>query len=127
MAKKDDTTIKKKAGRPRIEIDKNIFENLCAIQCTLTEVAGVLGCSEDTILRYCHKEYGMTFADVFKIKSVHGKVSLRRNMFKMAETNVSMAIWLSKQYLGMKDVVETESKTDNRIEIVWEEAPTDED
>lgn len=35
--------------------------------------------------------------------SADGKISLRRTQFRMAETNVSMAIWLGKQILGQKD------------------------
>ena len=41
-------------GRPKKEIDKKIFENLCGLQCTLEEIAGVFDCSaerrrEDTV------------------------------------------------------------------------------
>lgn len=32
-------------GRPQKEIDKKIFENLCGLQCTLEEIAGVFDCS----------------------------------------------------------------------------------
>lgn len=45
----------------------------------------------------------MSFAEAFKTWSADGKISLRRNQFRMAEHNVSMAIWLGKQYLGQKD------------------------
>lgn len=117
----------KRGRKLKNEINKDIFENLCGIQCTLVDIADAFGCSEDTIERWCKKEYGMLFSEIYSHKSVAGRISLRRNMFKMAESNVTMAIWLSKQHLGMKDVVETESKVDNKIEIVWEDAPTDED
>ena len=30
-------------GRPQKEIDKKIFENLCGLQCTLEEIAKVMG------------------------------------------------------------------------------------
>ena len=36
-------------GRPRIEIDWAEFDRLCAVQCTLAELAAHLGVSEDTI------------------------------------------------------------------------------
>lgn len=97
-----------KAGRPRIEVDKAKFEKLCGIQCTLEEIASVLDCSEDTIQRWCMREYHENFAVVHKKFSGVGKMSLRRAQFKMAEKSASMAIWLGKQYLGQKDVVETE-------------------
>lgn len=39
-----------------------------------------------------------------------GKASLRRTQFKLAETNVAMAIWLGKQLLGQRDVTELHGK-----------------
>ena len=93
-----------KMGRPTIEIDREQFQKLCSIQCTLSEIAGWYRCSEDTVERWCKRELGMTFAEAFKIWSADGKMSLRRIQFRMAETNPSMAIWLGKQYLGQKDV-----------------------
>lgn len=102
--------MKKKKGRPRIEIDKPTFEKLCHMQSTLEEIAGFFECSEDTIERFCKREYGLLFSEVWKQKSAVGKISLRRHMFQQAEKNPTMAIWLSKQYLGMTDKIETENK-----------------
>jgi transposase len=90
-------------ARPRIEIDKKAFENLCALQCTLVEISAFFECSEDTIERWCKREYKEGFAETYKKKSAKGKMSLRRSQFKLAETNTSMAIWLGKQILGQKD------------------------
>lgn len=90
-------------ARPRKEINQEQFENLCFIQCTLDEVAGWFKCSEDTIERWCKREYGLRFADAFKRFSQGGKISLRRSQFKLAEKNAAMAIFLGKQYLGQKD------------------------
>lgn len=93
-------------ARPRIEIDKEQFKKLCAIQCTLAEIASWFKCSEDTLERWCKREFDMSFADTYKIWSADGKISLRRTQFRMAETNVAMAIWLGKQYLGQTEKVE---------------------
>lgn len=93
-------------ARPRIEIDQKQFEQLCSIQCTLNEIAGFFNCSTDTIERWCEREYGESFADIYGKKRGIGKISLRRSQFRMAETNATMAIWLGKQYLGQRDVVE---------------------
>ena len=99
-------------GRPRKEIDNKIFENLCGLQCTLEEIAGVFDCSADTIERWCKREYGETFADVYKKHSAKGKMSLRRIQFKLAEKSAAMAIFLGKNYLGQKDnIIETDEQT----------------
>lgn len=99
-------------ARPRLEIDAEQFKGLCAIQCTLNEIANWFKCSEDTIERFCRREFDMSFADAYKTYSVGGKISLRRIQFRMAETNASMAIWLGKQYLGQKDQQEISLATD---------------
>lgn len=96
-------------GRPRKNIDKEQFEKLCFIQCTLEEIAGWFRCSEDTIQNWCKRTYAdgngkpMTFSVVHKKFSAHGKISLRRAQFKLAEKSAAMAIFLGKQYLGQKD------------------------
>ena len=90
-------------ARPQIEIDKNNFESLCNLQCTLTEIAGFFKCSIDTIERWCERTYNESFADTYKKYSQNGKISLRRYQYKMAEHNSSMAIWLGKQWLNQTD------------------------
>lgn len=107
-------------ARPRIEIDENIFKGLCGIFCTLEEIASVFNCSADTVERWCKREYKMSFAEVYKKECSKGKISLRRTQFDMAKHSVPMAIWLGKQYLGQKEVIEQvgdESSTEILNEI----------
>lgn len=91
-------------ARPRKEIDREQFEKLCALQCTLEEIAGWFRCSADTIERWCIREVKLSFADAYKKYSQDGKISLRRHQFKIAEKSAVMAIFLGKQYLGQRDV-----------------------
>lgn len=91
-------------ARPQTEINKEHFENLCNLQCTLNEIAGFFKCSPDTIENWCKRTYQIGFSDTYKKYSQNGKISLRRHQFKLAEKNASMAIWLGKQYLGQTDV-----------------------
>ena len=93
-------------GRPPIQIDQKMFENLCAIQCTEEEIAGVFECSIDTVNNWCKQTFGETFSDTYKIYSQKGKASLRRTQFKLAEKNPGMAIFLGKNWLGQTDKVE---------------------
>jgi len=95
-----------RTGRPKVPIDEEQFKGLCRIQCTLTEIADWFKCSEDTIERWCKRTYKLTFAEAYKIHAAPGRISLRRTQFKMAEHSVPMAIWLGKQYLGQKEVIE---------------------
>lgn len=97
-----------KMGRPPIQIDSGDFQKLCGMQCTLTEIAGFFSCSEDTVERWCKREYKVTFAEAFKKYSAGGKISLRRAQFELAKHSAAMAIWLGRNYLGQRDHFELE-------------------
>lgn len=108
-----------KRGRPRLEIDQTEFEKLCGLQCTLIEIAGWFNCSEDTIERWAKRTYSVNFADAHKKLSSGGKISLRREMFRVALTgNVGMLIWLSKQHLGMSEKVEQKQEVAAKVEAI---------
>ena len=96
----------KKVGRPKTEIDKATFEKLCSIQCTLEEIAGFFDCCDDTINNWCKETYNDNFSGVYKTKSAKGRISLRRSQFALAEKNPSLSIWLGKQYLGQREIIE---------------------
>ena len=107
-------------GRPQKEIDQNLFEKLCGLQCTLAEIAGMFDCSEDTIERWCKRTYDEGFAETYKKHSAAGKLSLRRAQFRLAEKSAAMAIFLGKNYLGQSDhvVIEDRSALDKLDEIL---------
>ncbi|MBR1661595.1 MAG: hypothetical protein IJ694_04905 [Acidaminococcaceae bacterium] len=96
-------------GRPRKDIDREQFEKLCMIQCTLEEIAGWFHCSQQTIRNWAKETYKdengkpMNFLRVYKKYSSPGKISLRRIQFRLAEKSATMAIFLGKQYLGQTD------------------------
>lgn len=117
---------KKKVGRPLTDIKKEEFEKLCEIQCTLEEIAGWFRCSEDTIRRFCKREYKEEFCEVHKRHSAQGKISLRRTQFRLAQNNPGMAIFLGKNYLGQTDKQETTIQDANiSFEIIPASAPTE--
>ena len=84
-------------GRPKAKIDQKILGNLAHIGCTIEECGSVLGVSARTLQR--------NFADIIDMNREKGKASLRKKMFEKAinKDNTHMQIWLSKNYLGMKD------------------------
>jgi hypothetical protein len=111
MAKK---TIKKKKigrppgsiGRPKIDIDWKMVNNLAGIMCTQEEIAGVLQVSIETLSRKSKKEHRMPFVDYLKKHQSNGKASLRRKQFEAAlKGNITMLIWLGKQYLDQSDTL----------------------
>ncbi len=91
-------------GRPRVEINQELFERLCGIQCTRDEICEFMQVSSDALDRWCKDTYeGKTFSEVFELKRVSGKLSLRRTLFQQAQTTPSVAIFLAKNWLGMAD------------------------
>ena len=104
-----------KMGRPRKEIDKDMFERFCGMFCTKEEIAGFFKCSEDTIENWCKKTYKKTFSAVYKIYTANGKMSLRRMQFKLAEKSPAMAIFLGKNMLGQTDYVKTDVQVEGKL------------
>ena len=84
-------------GRPKKEVDVKILGNLASIGCTIEECASVMGVSARTLRR--------NYAEIIDQNREKGKASLRKKMFDKAikKDNTHMQIWLSKNYLGMKD------------------------
>lgn len=99
-------------GRPQINLDRTQFENLCFMQCTLEEIAGFFRVNEKTVMRWCKREYGESFGNVYKRASAGGKTSLRREQWKAAKKgNTTMLIWLGKQWLGQTERIEQKTET----------------
>lgn len=97
---------KKSTGRPRKEINRKHFENLCGIQCSQEEICQFFEVTDKTLNSWCKREYGKGFSEVFKAKRGIGKISLRRTQWKLAEKSPAMAIFLGKNYLGQTDKIE---------------------
>ena len=95
----------------KIEIDWPTVDKLCQLQCTGEEIASVLGCSYDTLERRVKEEHTMKCAEYIRQKAMGGRASLRRKQWAAADKgNVTMLIWLGKQYLGQKDKHEDEDQ-----------------
>ena len=95
---KANKTVKRQgAGRPKIVVDIEILKNLASIGCPDYEIASVLNISAKTLKR--------NYADIVEQFKEKGKASLRKKMWDKAvkKDNTHMQIWLSKNYLGMKD------------------------
>ena len=101
---KANKTVKRQgAGRPKIVVDIEILKNLASIGCPDYEIASVLNISAKTLKR--------NYADIVEQFKEKGKASLRKKMWDKAvkKDNTHMQIWLSKNYLNMKDRTQTES------------------
>lgn len=119
MAEPEKAKTKHAGGRPRKYIDKQVFENLCGLQCTLEEMEAFFDCDHKTIARWCKDTYGgKRFSQVFREKRSIGKISLRRKQMKLAERSAAMAIFLGKNLLGQKDTPEEAMTEEDSVTIV---------
>lgn len=103
---------KNKGGRPKVIIDWATVEKLCALHCTGEEISSFLKIDYDTLVAAIKREHKCSFSEYFKKHSAGGKLSLRRKQFEVAQSgNVSMLIWLGKQYLAQTDKIEQDNKS----------------
>ncbi len=120
----EEAKTKGKGGRPKKYIDKQLFEQLCGLQCTLEEMEAFFNCDHKTIARWCRETYeGKRFSQVFREKRQIGKISLRRKQLRLAERSAAMAIFLGKNYLGQKDEPEEAASAEDAVSIV-DDVPT---
>lgn len=113
-------------ARPRKEIDRKQFENLCGLQCTQEEICAWFDVTHKTLEAWCKRTYRQGFSQVFAQKRGKGKISLRRSQWRLATEmlNPTMLVWLGKQYLGQKDVPEESIDTED-AEAYFKEAGID--
>lgn len=90
-------------GRPKINIDWDLVERLCNLQCSLDEISYAVKLAPETIERRCKREQRKTFSAFYDEHSTAGKIALRRYQYQHAQKNVAMAIFLGKQWLGQFD------------------------
>jgi len=110
-------TNKRKAGRPEAKIDWGVVTNYLKAQCDSVGIAGILGISVDTLYRRCKIDNKIDYTVFVEQKKSEGKEMLRAVQFKTAlgsknegiNPNVTMQIWLGKQYLGQEDKQKVDS------------------
>lgn len=100
---------KRPTGRPRIEIDADLVCKLAKIHCTYEEIGAIVGCSHDTLERRLRED--PEFRARVERAYAEGKASVRREMWRSALDggDTKMLIWLSKNHLGMRDRIESET------------------
>ena len=104
-------TPRRATGRPRKQVDATLVEELAKIMASRAEIAAIARCSVSTLDRH--------FDAAIKRGNLHAKGSLRRRQFEIAMAgNVTMLIWLGKQYLGQVEKQELTGTDGGPIETV---------
>lgn len=97
-------------GKPRKILTDKEWESvkyMCMIHCTGEEIAGVMQMDYDTLNKNCKEKWRIPISEYIKRNNTNGKMSLRRMQWKSAEDgNITMQIWLGKQWLGQRENVD---------------------
>lgn len=108
-------------ARPLKEINQKAFENLCGLLCTQEEICSFFDVTDKTLSGWCRRTYGKSFSEIYRIKSVQGKISLRRYQLQLAQKSAAMAIFLGKNWLGQKDAPVEVTHTASPIDQITEQ------
>lgn len=101
-------------ARPRKDLNVVHIEKLASYHLTTEEIASFMECSPDTLER--------RYAGILEKGKNQGKISLKRKQMEVAMSgNVTMLIWLGKQYLGQreKSPEELENEREARIQAYY--------
>ena len=96
---------KRTAGRPKEFFpDLEATEKLCRLNCTDAEIAAYFNVCRKTVER--ERRDNPEFDAIIEKGKSYGKLALRRKQVELAnDGNVTMLIWLGKQYMGQSDKV----------------------
>lgn len=122
-----DKGIMSKLGRKEIQIDKGKLEIAMMYGATCADCAGMFFCSDDTIVRFIKKEYGMNFAEFSDKRQSEIRLKLRQKQIQVAlNGNVTMLIFLGKNLLGQSDKQDI-TQTSNVVELKYnlKESPSE--
>ena len=98
-------------ARKKIEIDWKFVDEKLANFWEGTEVAAHLGVDRHTLERRIQEKYKVSFGTYKAQKRARGEAVLRELQLRTAMSgNVTMQIWLGKQYLGQKDKTDYTTK-----------------
>lgn len=115
-------------GRPIKLISKlgeEFITKLAVLMCTDEEIAAMMSDEHENISvdTLTNDNNGATFAECKVKGQATGKASLRRNQFKLSETNAAMAIFLGKNWLDQKDKQEVKTELGGDGNIVFNIMP----
>lgn len=106
---------KNKASRGHPIIDLEEVERLAALNCTYEEIAAFFDVSKKAVE---HRwETDERFRELIERGRAKGRISVRRAQIRMMQAgNATMAIWLGKQLLGQRDVIDTNINATQNIQ-----------
>ena len=79
----------------RRELDRELFEDLAALQCAVPEILGYIGTTERKLNQWCRKTYGRPLAEMLPMIRQDGLIAIRRASFEQLKKSATI---VSQQY-----------------------------
>lgn len=109
---------KNKGGRPKKAFDWDKLDAILQYGAWCVDCADILDVSKDTVERRIKEKHGLTFDEYRHMKMSRTRMRLAQKQIEAALAgNVTMLIWLGKQYLGQQDKHEVASTAQIKIDI----------
>ncbi|MBQ8073731.1 MAG: hypothetical protein IJ231_08215 [Clostridia bacterium] len=83
----------------RREMDRETFEDLCALQCRVPEILGYAGAAEAELAAWCLREYGLPLADAMEMLRQDGLIEIRRAGFEQLKKSATLIAQQYNRYL----------------------------
>ena len=74
----------------RRELTKELFEELCALQCGVPEILGYIGVTEDRLARWVRRGYRLELADAVEMLRQDGLIEIRRAGFDQLRRSATL-------------------------------------
>ena len=79
----------------RRELTRELFEELCALQCAPEEILGYVGTTEKKLEQWCRRVYRKPLAAMMRMIRQDGLIAIRRASFEQLKKSATM---VSQQY-----------------------------
>ena len=79
----------------RREMTREMFEELCALQCRLPEILGYVGTTEKKLEAWCRKQYRMPLPDAMAMLRQDGLIEIRQAGFDQLKKSATL---IGQQY-----------------------------
>ena len=111
----------------RREMTREMFEELCALQCRLPEILGYVGTTEKKLDAWCRKQYRMPLPDAMAMLRQDGLIEIRQAGFDQLKKSATLIGQQYTRYLTVpaEDQVQQAESLARRIFSL--EEPSEED
>lgn len=97
----------KPPGHAASKIDWDMFNKLCSFPIKQDDISWIMDVSVDTLAREIRAKFDLTFAEYMTKRQATLRMALLQKQYQVAMGgNVSMLIWLGKNWLGQRDKFE---------------------